>query len=261
MPRVNVLLLFLLLVIAPAVADSERVATIATLPGYSPFCFYTDEANAETWVTVPPGQDTPVFQGFSWDVIRESYHAVGYTVHLRIVPWARAMYELKRGKVDLLFPAGRNAERLKYMDYSEEPVNVVNFLVYTRRSTEIGWSGLTSLKGKTVGAVRGWNFGDAWKAETGFRRQLLDNIKQGFDMLDEGRLDGFAGYEVVWDYRLLEMGRGGDYRKLPPFDQTREFVTALKSNEKGTELLAAFDRGRRIIEENGTMARIEQRWR
>lgn len=45
------------------------------------------------------------------------------------MPWARAMHELQTGKVDLLFPAGRNAERLEYTDCSEEPANAVNFLV------------------------------------------------------------------------------------------------------------------------------------
>ena len=65
---------------------------------------------------------------------------------------------------------------------------------------------------------------------------------------------------MVWDYKLRELGRSGAYRKLPPFDQTREFLTALKTNERGSELLAAFDRGRRIIESNGTMKEIEARW-
>lgn len=242
-------------------AAAERIASVATLPGYSPFCFYTEYANDETWVTVAPGKDTSVFQGYSWDVVRESFHAVGYTLRLRIVPWARAMYELRNAKVDLLFPAGRNAERLEYMDYSEEPVNAVNFLIYTASGSGLEWTGLSGLSGRTIGAARGWNFGDQWKAETGFERQFVDSIEQGFSMLDQDRIDGFAGYEVVWDYKLREMGRSGEYRKLPPFDQTREYLTALKTNERGGELLAAFDRGRRIIETNGTMAAIEARWR
>lgn len=242
-------------------ADGDRIVSIATLPGYSPYCFYKSGADHKTWDRVPPGSDSRVFQGYSWDVIRESFHAVGYTLDLRIVPWARAMYELKRGKVELLFPAGRNTERMEYMDYSSEPVNAVDFLIYTDGESEVEWNGLESLAGQTIGAARGWNFGDRWEKQSTFQKQLVDSIEQGFRMLDEGRIDGFAGYEVVWDYKIRNMDRSGEYGKTPAFDETREFVTALKSNPRGEELLAAFDRGKRIITENGTMERIAARWR
>ena len=246
---------------AASAQAARKIASIATLPGYSPFCFYTDQANEETWQTVKPGHDTPLFQGYSWDVVRASFQAVGYTLRLRIVPWARAMYELKTGKVDLLFPAGRNAKRLKYMNYSQQPVNAVNFRVYVRQGEHVDWHGLNSLKGLTIGAARGWNFGNAWNKSSDFTKQQVGSIKQGFAMLDRKRIDGFAGYEVVWDYKLAKLGKAGKYDKLPPFGQSREYVTALKSNPTGKQLLAAFDRGRQIIEQNGTMARIKKRWR
>lgn len=242
-------------------ASEEKVVSIATLPGYSPYCFYRPDADNETWDRVPPGSDSRVFQGYSWDVIRESFHAAGYTLELRIVPWSRAMHELKRGKVELLFPAGKNAARMEYMDYSREPVNTVDFLIYTDGESDLEWVGLESLAGLTIGAARGWNFGDRWERQSGFEKQLVDSIEQGFRMLDEGRIDGFAGYEVVWDYKIREMDRSGEFGKTPPFDETREFVTALKSNSRGAELLQAFDRGKRTITENGTMDRIAQRWR
>jgi len=242
-------------------ADDEKVVSIATLPGYSPYCFYKPDADNQTWDRVPPGSDSRVFQGYSWDVIRESFHAAGYTLQLRIVPWSRAMYEIKRGKVELLFPAGKNAARMEYMDYSTEPVNAVDFLIYTDGDSDFEWDGLESLAGQTIGAARGWNFGDRWEQQSGFEKQLVDSIEQGFRMLDEGRIDGFAGYEVVWDYKIREMDRSGEFAKTPAFDETREFVTALKSNPRGKQLLAAFDRGKRIITENGTMEEIAARWR
>ena len=245
----------------PSLAADDKVVSIATLPGYSPYCFYKPDADNETWDQVPPGSDSRVFQGYSWDVIRESFHATGYTLQLRIVPWSRAMHELKRGKVELLFPAGKNAERLQYMNYSEEPVNAVDFLIYTRDGTDFQWNGLESLDGLRIGAARGWNFGNKWEQQTGIEKELVDSIQQGLDMLDEGRIDGFAGYEVVWDYKIRELGRSGKYDKLPPFDETREYVTAMKTNPRGAELLAAFDRGKREIVANGTMDEIAARWR
>ncbi len=259
----SIALAFLLsaLAVPSLTAAQDKTVSIATLPGYSPFGFYKPEADDETWEVVPPGANSRVFQGYSWDVIRESFHAVGYTLELRIVPWARAMYELKRDKVELLFPAGKNAERMEYMDYSREPVNAVDFLIYTDGETDLEWDGLESLAGKSIGAARGWNFGDRWEEQSAFEKQLVDSIEQGFRMLDEGRIDGFAGYEVVWDYKIREMDRSGQFGKTPAFDETREFVTAMKTNPRGEELLTAFDRGKRIITDNGTMDQIAERWR
>ena len=51
------------------------------------------------------------------------------------------------------------------------------------------------------------------------------------------------------------------WMQLPPVDETREYVTAMKTNPRGEELLAAFDRGKRQIVANGSMDEIAARWR
>ena len=109
--------------------------------------------------------------------------------------------------------------------------------------------------------ARGWSFGHRRAEQQGIEKLPVDSIEQGFRLLDEGRIEGFAGYEVLWDFKNRELGRTGQYAKLPPFGATREFVTALKTNPNGEELLAAFDRRKREIIDNGTMERIRERLR
>jgi len=140
------------------------------------------------------------------------------------------MANLRSGRLDVLFPTSKTEDRLQYMVYSERPVNEVRFRVYVPRDAELDWRGLDSLAGMRIGAMRGWNYGDEWRAASGFEKYPLSGIEQGFNMLEAGRLDGFAGYEIHWDYALHRMGQADQYRKLPVFGSKKEFVTALKEN-------------------------------
>ncbi len=237
----------------------EKTVTVATLDDYSPFCFPKEGAKADE-KAIAPGTDSVRLQGYSWDVLRESLHAMGYAVELQVTPWARAMKYVKDGRVDLIFPAGRNAEREKIFLYSEEPVNKVNFLIYVCRDTEIRWQDLSSLASMRIGAVRGWNYGEAWQVDTSIDKQYVDKISLGFKMLLGERLDGFAGYEIIFDYTLKQERMEGKFKKLPSFGSTSEHVVGLK-NERVRQLLADFDAGKRKIVAAGTFARINARWR
>ncbi len=247
---------------ATSYAAEEKRVRIATLYDYPPYGFYADgQAPPFSEVVVPPGSDAGSFQGYSWDIVRESFHAQGYTIELVITHWARAMASFREGNVDLLYPTGMNTERLAVFSYSEAPVNDAAFLVYVNQDTEIEWEGLASLEGKTIGMVRGYNFGDEWGEQEGISKYPLNSIEQGFRMLQRGRLDGFAGYETNWDYVLKEMGLQGQFDKLPEFGASREYVAVLKTNPDAERLLRDFDAGFQAIKESGDYQRIVDRWR
>lgn len=242
-------------------APDKRVR-IATLFDYPPYGFYKEsEALRYAEVVVPPGSDTAGFQGYSWDILRESFHSQGYTIELVVTHWARAMASVKEGRVDLLYPAGMNTERLAYFSYSRSPINDAAFRVYINPETEIDWQGLSSLDGMTIGMVRGYNFGDAWAEQEGFSKYPLDSIEQGFRMLERQRLDGFAGYETNWDYVLKEMGLQDRFDKLPEFGSSKEYVVGLRDNPSTEQLLRDFDTGFDHIRESGEYRRITERWR
>lgn len=257
---VRIMIMLILAALAPAANSADREVYLATLPGYPPFTFYADGASPVVEEIVPPGRDAGSFTGYSWDVAREAFHAAGWTVRLRITPWARGMYELKKGKTDLLFPTGKNPERLEFMQYSEGSVVDVNFRIYTRADADIDYDGLASLRGRTIAVVRGFNYGADFNQSDHFETHRVDSIKQGFELLRKGRVDGFAGYDIVWDYRLQQWGWKDEFDKVEPFGRTREFVTGLRSRESTARAIQAFDRGFRTIRENGTLARIRAKW-
>ncbi len=241
------------------VCAAEKMVRVATLDDYPPYCFSKNGEKIFKEI-IPPGQDSLTFQGYSWDILRESFHAVGYTIRLSVYPWKRAVYDTKIGMDDVVFPMIKNPEREKTFLFSKETVDEVNFLVYVPMNTEIEWQGLESLNGLTIGQIRGWNFGKKWDQATGFKKDDITKIIQGFKMLDMGRLDGFAGYEINFDYALKKENWKTSYRKLPSFDVSIEYVAGVRTNRNLPAILDDFDQGKQIILTNGVFDAISKKW-
>ena len=178
-------LLTLVIISTTSYAD-KKIVKVATLEDYKPFCMLTSGQNI-IQRTIAPGNDIE-FTGYCWDVLRESFHVMGYTIQLTVTPWARAMLNVKIGEADILFPTGKNSERLEIFDYSEESTNQANFIVYINKDSYIAWEGLKELKGLSIGVKRGFNYGDKWGAVTGITKYEIKTIAQGFKMLSANRL-------------------------------------------------------------------------
>jgi len=106
---------------------------------------------------------------------------------------------LRENKTDILFPTGQNPTRLEYMQYSNNSVVDVNFLIYNNAGDSIGYDGLRSLEGEAVAVVRDFNYGETSNKADSVDKVKVDSIKQGFDVLEEGRVVGFAGSDIPWD--------------------------------------------------------------
>jgi len=252
------IIIILLLLINSFIYANEKIVKIATLEDYAPFCI----SNQDTPITqtINIGDYGVEFSGYSWDIVRTSFQEMGYTIQLTVVPWARGLEYIQKGKVDLLFPAGKNADREKVFDFPNEYVNKATFVIYLREKDNIKWENLESLKGLTIGVKRKFYYGDKWKEATGIIEYNVKTIEQGFRMLDAKRFDGFLGYEYNWDFVLKKLSWKNKFRKLPVFDSSIEYLVALKTNPKGKKFLKDFDIGKEKLRKNGKLKKIKNKW-
>jgi polar amino acid transport system substrate-binding protein len=254
-------ILIFLLTLPQTLLAAEKVVSVVTLDGYAPYCMLKEDPVKKSMETIPPGQDSQKLRGYSWDVVRDSFHAMGYTIKLKVTPWKRAMKMTKSGKMDILMPAGKNEQRQKIFYYSQEPINEANFVIYVNKDSNLKWDGLQSLHGKDIAVRRGFNYGNKWIENKGqMDLHQVNSIMTGFKLLDAGRVDGFAGYDINWNYALKQAGKLGEYKSLPPFGKTVEYAVGLKSNARATQILEDFDKGKRKIIEDGTFKEIENKW-
>lgn len=261
MPSITAILLLTLLFLpfTHCLAE-EKVVTLATLTDFVPFCFSKEGAAPIPGEQIPPGIDSRQLQGYSWDVVRESYHAMGLTIALYVVPWERAVHYLNTGKVDAIFPANRTEEREQNYIFSREMVDAMRMVVYLPAASTIDWQGLRSLEGMRVAQVRGWAYGELWAKHDKIVKEKTDSILQSFHILDKDRLSAVVGYEAAYDYALRGAGIFEKYRKVGPFEVINELMMGRKNDPESVTALDAFDQGRISIETSGRREAIDKKW-
>jgi len=253
-------LLWLCMLLSGISSAENKLVSVITLEDYAPLTFTKGAVSGGINEIIPPGLDSKFLQGYSWDVLRESYHQMGYTIKLSTAPWQRAVESVKAGKIDVLFPTGKNSVRTPYFLYSKEAIDTVFFVIYVRKSSPIKWHNLSSLQGLRVGVNRGFNYGDKWVKKPNVIPVTLDRISQGFNMLKSKRIDAFVGYQLTWDYVLKKMNLADEFKMFPAFDFTTEHVAVSKTNPRGSALLADFDQGKRKLIQSGQLDNINKNW-
>lgn len=86
---------------------------------------------------------------------------LGITFEVRKYPWARAELNAKGGE-GLMLGLSKTAERLRHFRFSDAAYSNRLWLV-TRSDTAFKFNSIEDLKGKTVGAVRGYHYGEEFE--------------------------------------------------------------------------------------------------
>lgn len=259
--RGRILVLILLVLVSPdGVRGVDKAVTLATLTDFAPYCFPRENATPVPVEIIPPGSDSVQLQGYSWDVVRESFHAMEYTIRLFVVPWERGIHYLANGKVDFVFPANKTVGREKEYVFSKEYVDQIKTVVYMKNDADFTWQGLESLAGLSVGFVRGWSYGKLWEGTSRISKESTDSIAQGFQMLGKGRLDGLAGYQLPYDHVLKVAKLSHQFKIVGQFDTIDEYLMGRKNNTQSLLILDVFDEGKKKIRESAGLREIEEKW-
>ena len=256
--------LILILISVLFALEAKNEVDVVTTSGYAPFCFHKEGMDPALYITdtIPPGGDSFFFRGFAWDILKESFHAAGYTINLTVVPWKRALFLLDRKKADISFPAVKTPGREKKYYFSKElsyPPN--HYLIYTLKSRPLDWKGLVSLGRKSIGVIRGYSYGTKWEKYSDMTKLNLvvfDDMDSLFRILNEGTLDAAAGYEFSHEYLINQKGWHDKYKRYF-FDESLSYLISPKSS-KGRKMLDMFDRGKNIIRSNGKLKKILDKW-
>lgn len=237
-----------------------KFVTVVTLNNYAPFIFASNVGISLTDEIIPPGKDSKKFKGFSWDTLRESFHAMGYTIHLNVRPWKRSVKDFEKGKFEILFPTTKTPEREKKYFYSTEDTNYSTMNIYTRKDSTLEFNDLESLKEMEIGVIRGYSYGAKWEASKFLKTLENDSDQQNFNMLSKGRIPAMAAYAASADYWLIKNKKKDKFKKHKTFDFTREYLVGLPSNEKSIQKVKDFDLGKKKIIDSGLYAEIKKKW-
>ena len=123
-------------------------------------------------------------------------------VRFPLVPWERALQEVRRGVKDGIFILLKTPEREQYMDYTDELFISQELIWYATERFPNGfeWQTFADLSPYVIGVVRGHSYGDApdQALQSGaIKATSVTSADQLFTMLAHGRIDlAFANATV-----------------------------------------------------------------
>ncbi len=237
------------------------VSVIIAGPVYSRLALANDNliqlvAAADPW---PPYIDeTHPSGGVSIEVADAAFRTQGYTVRNEVMPWARALEEVKHARVDLILDAWWSQERSELFIYSRPYMNgPIKFI--KRKGDPFEFDDLSSLQGKSIGLVRNYAYGDEFLKARTYDKVLVTHFMQAVQMLALNRIELTIENELVARRRILrdapELLNQIEFVKQPLSDNYI-YVIASYNHPRHVEMISAFNKGLKIILENGIYQKI-----
>jgi ABC-type amino acid transport substrate-binding protein len=118
---------------------------------------------------------------------------------IKSYPWARAEHNARDG-AGVIFGLPKTAERLHALHYSDIASSNTLWLV-TRSDATFPFNTLDDLRGKTVGAVRGYTYGDEFERRRNKAFRVEDDIPSRAARLQRlllKRVDAILVYQPSW---------------------------------------------------------------
>lgn len=139
-----------LISLIPAILLSAA-ATFASAAG--PVIIDLDSANAP-FMSAKDGKAVGIYPA----IIQAAFKHMNVAVTLQPEPWKRALEETDNGKAGI-GGVYKNADREKKYDFSDK-LFTEKIQVFYSKTAPVAFGRLDDLKGKKVGVIRGWSYGD-----------------------------------------------------------------------------------------------------
>ncbi|GAA5177299.1 transporter substrate-binding domain-containing protein [Niveibacterium umoris] len=202
-------------------------------------------------------------EGFTIEILRAIFEPAGHKVVLHNENYARALADVRSGQF-LATPSTLHDEAPDFV-FPEEPVSRNRYCFFTRPNDAWLYSGAGTLKGRTVGVVQGYSYGEAIdhameKHAARFEVVAGDDLTLRLArMMQAERIDAFVEEEnlVAW-LRFKEV--------VPPLRAAGceaplyGYVAFSPTNPRSKTYAAQFSRGIRQLRADGRLARILARY-
>ena len=221
-------------------------------------------------IAVEDGADVwsrPDGSGYANDVVRAAFQAMGVTVHLQVVPYARCKAMVVRGIVPSCFSMSRHPSIPAWIRFSDRPLFTFNSDFFQNVRRPLPARKMRGLRrGTVVGVVLGYEYPPAIYE---MQRRGVLVLEEGADeainlrKLADGRLDAALvnSNETKTAADLLEsVGVTGQVERAFAGGVLPAYIGFNSRHPQGLEALARFNAGRRAIAANGILAEIGRRW-
>lgn len=205
--------------------------------------------------------------GFMVEIATEVFKMHGHKVHYKLVNWARAISETRSGKYtgligsskmdapDFIFPETPQGKNLNYF--------------WTKKSSQWKYTGLDSLKGKKIGVINSYSYGDEVDQQIQNKNPSYvivsgeDALTKMIRMTNAGRLDAFIENPSVLSYQLMSLPEYADKFESSSKNITNDsdlFVTFSPANKNSKNYAEMMTKGIDELRKSGKLKEILARY-
>lgn len=199
--------------------------------------------------------------GMLVDLVTEAYRRAGYSVEIKLMPWARCLRAAEIGTVDGVFSTFRLPERERFLAFSKEALTTQVIAFFARRDSTLSFDGdLGKVRDVKIGIINGTSYGERFDVAVKDRALLnveqTNSIESNLKKLAFGRVDLIPSYRYV----ALEMAKRLDLLSQikevsPPLDSVPTYLafTKVRDLRKWSD---DFDTALASMKQDGTYDRI-----
>ena len=190
-------------------------------------------------------QEGKEVKGLRVELLSELFKRMGYQYIPRIVPWKRAIKEVKYGEVEGIGSIWYKPEREDFLYYPEFTFNIEILGIYQPvGSKEISYRSLEDFKGLQIGVIMGFSYPKAFLESTLFERQEVHSDELNFRKLAYKRVHAVISDSIVADYKIRRLGLQDQiFRNKNNYNEgIWGYIAFSKKNPKGKKLAAEYDR-------------------
>lgn len=222
---------------------------------------------ADAWCPLNCAPDSAQ-PGYGIEIAEALYETAGHTVEYQLMPWARALVEVKHGRV--IGAIGADPAEDPELIYPQHEIGMADTGFAVRAGSGFRYDGLESLAELRIGAVRDYVYDDgdidaylAAHADDHGSVQLLtgnDVIAKNLRKLLANRVDVVLDSPFVLHYEIARLGLADRVDVVALGDPTPVYIAFSPVHPQGQALSDLFDAGMAELRASGELAAILARY-
>lgn len=202
-------------------------------------------------------------QGLNTALVRAAFEAAGHNVNVSFMPWTRAQKDVLEGRADVAIGAYYTDQRAKDY-YMSDVIDYVDVGLISRPGLGVNrYKSLEDLMPYRIGIARGYANSEEFDAANYLNKHQASTPTLNIRKLYRGRIDMVA---MSFDRFRYEAEKEGfcpcevEYVQ-PPLHREGLYIMVSRAISDGKEIVTDFNRGLRIIRDNGVFYNIVNRLR
>ncbi|MBI9111865.1 ABC transporter substrate-binding protein [Maridesulfovibrio ferrireducens] len=166
---------------------------------------------------------------------------------LSFMPWERALRMAETQKTDGIPGTAKTEKRARRLIFPEEPLSIIDIVLFYRNNEEFQFNGTSSLAGKKIGTINGYSYGEEFDQNNLFIKEEVSSLKLNFLKLKAKRIDLVIAYKEVGLHTLQKLNLADQITYSPTPVHSSALYLAFSQKPGHGRLAKKFSRALRKI--------------